>query len=456
MIKQNLPKNNTPKQTPLGINVQSSFLQNIGLNINPWAAAHMGASRINPEYSFGKLVKETHLFWLTWSIHDAYNRGVVDLSVGGVYDNLIKIGQGVCEALGNAKPPTYNGVDPSDSVIPSGEPTWYNAGIPSGNTGPPATTGYGIAGQVGQGQDASWLPYTMANPNHSVTQWGFIRCWALQAWNEFNWNGIPAGAGMPHYKDFLGSFMTATGFVDHLNVSINALSTAQTYLKGVYSNMNDLTSADITGVSLATATFGQDCITAGKVIDLSKIDKFGMPSALLQTIEKNHAISEALNLALLSAGFTPNEVLEIAQEKITPSKEQEQKIYGSFLVISGKDLENILVPMNCKTKGLTNLGDLLNIKKLFPNSYQTITVPVYNTTPGPTNSKTYYPIYEGGSVSSRLTKSAVTEKVGTRIPSGEPPIIKTAVLRTKLPENQPTNKVRRVPNVARRRRPNNA
>jgi len=423
MKKQNLPKNQTAKQTPLGVNVQSSFLQNIGLNINPWAEAHMGISKVNPSYSFGKLVNDTHLYWLTYAINDAYNRGVVDLSPGGVYDNLITIGQGVCEALGNAKPPTYNGVDASDSVIPSGEPTWYNAGIPSGNSGPPATTGYGIAGQVGQGQDASWLPYSMSNPNHSVTQWGFIRCWALQAWNEFNWNGIPVYPGMPHYKDFLGSFMTASGFVDHLNVSINALATAQTYLKGTYSNMNDLTSADITGISLATATFGQDCITAGKAIDLSQIAKFGLPSVLLKTIEKNHAMSESLTLALISAGFTPNDVAEIAQGTSTVSREFEQKLYGVYLVITGNDLQDILVPLNCKTAGLNSLADLLNVKKLFPNSYKTLTVPIYNTVPSPTNSKTYYPIYSGDSVNSALNGDAVKEKVGTPVLPGKPPIV---------------------------------
>ena len=89
----------------------------------------------------------------------------------------------------------------------------------------------------------------------------------------------------------------------------------------------------------------------------------------------------------------------------------------------GQDLLDVLVPLNCKTVGLDNLADLLNIQKLFPNSYQTITVPIYNTTTQPTNSKTYYPIFEGNSVNAKLESPSITDTVGTTIPSGEPPII---------------------------------
>jgi hypothetical protein len=55
----------TGKQTPLGVNVNSSVLQNIGFHINPVAAGYMGASRVNTEYSFGSLVQGTVLRLLT-------------------------------------------------------------------------------------------------------------------------------------------------------------------------------------------------------------------------------------------------------------------------------------------------------------------------------------------------------------------------------------------------------
>lgn len=405
----------TGKQSPLGVNVNSSTLRNIGFYINPVAAGYMGASRINSEYSFGSIVQNTCLRLLTWSIHDAYNRGVVLKTPAGtsVYDNLITIGKGVIESLGNSKPPTYLIVDPS------GRWTAY---------GGPATTGYGFSGNTDQGQDASWIPYLMTNPNHSVTQWGFVRCWALQAWNEFNWNGgtlyTASATTSVQYKEFTSSFLSAQAHIDFMNVTINSMKKGQTFLKGTYSNMNDLSSADLTGVTLATSTFGQDCITAGKVIDLSKLLSFGLPSVLLQTIKKYNTLTQSLTLALLASGLSNEEIDDISRSA-TPSvsKEQEQQIYGAFLIVTGSDLQEILIPLNCKTAGLSNLADLLNIKKLFPNSYKSLTVPIYNPNPGPTNSKTYYPIFDGNSVSPRLSSPDIVAVIGTTIIPGNPPVI---------------------------------
>lgn len=412
------------KQTPLGVNVQGSLLQNTGFTINPVAASFMGSSKVNTSYTPGTVVKNTCLNLLTYAINDAYVRGNIPTTPAGssIYDSLISIGSTVAPALGNAKPPSYTTTDPASE--------WSDAGYP-------ATTGYGNDvnpdtpnNNIGQGQEASWLPYDTTNPNKSITQWGFVRNYALQAWNEFNWNGSPIASGMPEYKDFTASIMSAQSYIDLTNVSINAMAGSQTFLKGTYSNMNDLTSADVTGVTLATAIFGQDCVIAGKVIDLKKLDKFGLPSVLLQTIKKYNALTQSLSLALLSAGLTPTEVDEIARNQVeNVSKTQEQQIYGAFLIIMSSDLQDILVPLNCKTKGLETLADLLNVRKLFPNSYAALTVPVYNTTAGPTNSKTYYPIFENNGVSSRLTNPAIAEQIGSSIPAGEP-LIATPVTGT--------------------------
>lgn len=188
--------------------------------------------------------------------------------------------------------------------------------------------------------------------------------------------------------------------------------------------MNDLITADIAGVSLATNLFGQDLIALGKAINLQRIDAFGLPSILLATLRQYNAISPSISLALLASGLQSSEIDQIMTEAITPSIAQEQKIYGAFLVIQGVDLENALIPLNCKTQGLTTLADLLDPKKLFPNSYSTLTVPIYNSAPGPTNSKTYYPVFNTeASVNTALSEPAVTAQTsGPQIPFGTPPV----------------------------------
>jgi hypothetical protein len=397
----------TGKQSPLGVNVNSSLLQNIGLCINPTNQGYIGTSKANGSYTPGSLVNNTCLKPLTYAIYQAYNGNVAKTPAGtSTYDNLIAIGKDIIPALGNAKSPGYTTDDPTGQ--------WQGQ----------ATTGYSTAGDTGDGQSATWIPYNTTNNNKSVTQWGFLRLYALQAWNEFNWNGIAEGSGMPEYKDFVSSFLNAQNFIDYSNTTINAIQGSSKFLKGTYSNMNDLISADVTGVSLATQSFGQDCITAGKVIDLSKIMKFGLPSVLLQTIKKYNTITQSLALALLSAGLSAQDIDDIASGRLlTPTKLQEQQIYGAFLIIIGQDLDDILIPLNCKTQGLESLADLLNIKKLFPNSYQSLTVPIYNANPGPTNAKTYYPIFDNTSVSSRLEAPAIVEQIGVIIPPGPPAVL---------------------------------
>jgi hypothetical protein len=396
------------KQSPLGINVLGSLLNSTGLTINPVAAGYMGSSNTNANYTFGTMVSQTALRLLTWAINDGYLRGPANSNAtlsNATYNNLITIGSTTLPALGNAVPPTYVVEDPAN--VWSGQ----------------ATSGYPLSGNTGQEQSATWLPYDTTNTNASVTQWGYVRLHALQAWNEFNWNGASPTQTTPSYKDFCGSFQSSYGYLTAANQTIQAASNSNTFLDGVYSNMNDLISADIAGVSLSTSAFGTDLVNLGNAIDLKNISTFGLPSNLLVNLSKNSAITQDLNLALLSAGMSTTDISSIVSGKtpnVTPA--QEQMIYGAFLIIAGVNLTTILAAMKCNTQGLNTLADLLNVKMLFPNSYPSLTVPVYNGTMGlPTNSKTYYLIYNNGGVNAAIDTPAIQSYVGTIIPSGTPP-----------------------------------
>ena len=351
----------TAKQSPLGVNTLSSLLQNIGFNINPIMIDYVGSSNSDSNYSPGSIITITSLLPLTYAIKDAYTRGQVNSTT---YNNLIAIGSTTIPGMGNSPPTTFNW---------TGAPGW-----------------------------ASNYTYTNA-----VTQWGYTRLFALQAYNEFNYNsGLSADSGA--YKDFLSGFMTAYSFIEYSNSAILAVNNSQTFLDGTYSNMDDLITGDITGVSVATSLFGQDLITSGKAINLTSIATFGLPSNLLYTLQQNNALTKSVSLALIASGITVSELSDILTLAEPITREQEQKIYGAFGIIVGQDLKDILVSLNCKTTGLESLCDLLNPQKLFPNSYQTLTVPVYNTVGGPANSKIYYPIYDNGGLNSNLRTPTTT------------------------------------------------
>jgi len=312
--------------------------------------------------------------------------------------------------LGNAKPLTYTW---EDLIGPFGVGKWALEDLSS-------ATPKGWGGSLYKNNTAAGAN---ANP---ATSWAYIRLLALQAWMEFNYNStlLEGDSANPKgYRDFIQSFMNSYGFIEYSNNAILAVDNSKTFLEGVYSNMNDLVTADITAVNLATKTFGQDLITLGKALDLSTITTFGLPSNLLKTLQVNNALTRNLGLAIIAAGIPTNTLADILNGKEPPSAEQERSIYAAFVITVGDALNEILIPLNCKTVGITSVADLLDPQKIFPNSYASLTVPIYNTTQQPTNSRTAYPIYVDGGVNQNLSNPSIAAQLGSLIPAGTPPII---------------------------------
>jgi hypothetical protein len=261
-----------------------------------------------------------------------------------------------------------------------------------------------------------------ANPS---TRWGYVRLLALQAWQEFNFNNtLNEGdeVNIAGYRDFLQSFTNASGFIGYSNTAILPVDNSNTFLDGIYSNMNDLITGDITGISLATKAFGQDLIALGKALNLNTIATFGLPSNLLKTLIQHSALTQNISLAIIATGISTSELGALISNTVPPTVEQEQKLYAAFYLTVGDSLAEALIPLNCKTQGLESLADLLNPKKMFPNSYETLTVPVYNTTQQPTNSKTYYPIYVNSGTNANLNNPDIVQQIGPQTPIGTPSI----------------------------------
>jgi hypothetical protein len=341
--------------TPLKINTLGSFLQNQGLRINPTAVNYMGTSTSNASYTPGVVVSTTVLSTITTCLNLAYNLLSASSITSTVYNNLISIGSTTIPALGNSKPSTYT------------------------------------------------LSYT-----GDITRHGFLRLIPLQAYTEFYVNN-------GSYSDFVSTFNTCNGKKSLVNGIIKPLAKSRTFLNGIYSNMNDLITSDITGVNLSTFYWGQDLIASGRAIDLKNIATFGNPSVLLKTLSKNNAMTQALNTFLYDAGFTSASLDNLLNDNEPITLEQEKTLYDMFTLITGSDLSDICTILNCQTPNLDTLADLLNIKKLFPNSFRSLTFPKYNSKTLPTNSKTYYLIYSEDSVN-RITGIGVGDRLNSMLP----------------------------------------
>lgn len=322
------------KQSPTGANTLAALLDNKGLGINPNVTAHVGSSTSLDSHSPGKLVNSTVLRMLTYAINRS---GSVSSST---HTSLINIGKGQIPALGNAPPTTYD---------------W-------------ARRPY-------------WNSYTRANAK-SPTNWGYVRLFALQAHNELNYNlGYSSGKGL---RDFMSYFMASVGFIEYSNSAIIALDNSKKFLKGSYSGMNDLITADISGVcSGLPVKFGDELMKTGRAINLEKIASFGMPSNLLQTIYQNNALTPALSIALLATGLTSSEITALSSDSTEATTAQQNKIQAAFSLVTGNDLKDILTLLNVAipiatpvgTAGLKDLNDLLKPDKLFPTTPLTVPIP---------------------------------------------------------------------------------
>jgi hypothetical protein len=383
--------------SPMNLNCIGSFLNNQGLHINADAQGYIGRiGKGDGAYTPGSVLFGTFLQATKDIFEYAFNirYPVVEMGnliVGRLYyisvvsdTDFTKIG-----ASANRVGITFVATDSGASAGAGGKCNDISGNSQTGMTFDQysSLTNMGFAAPILTNTPP--LDYYF-DPNSTTCKFGFLGQFAVQAFDEFY---LLTGS----YADFFSTFSTILGYKDKTNTVIDSLSLSINHLDGIYSNMNDLITGDIAGVSLSTFFWGQDLIKLGRALDLQTIQNFGSPDNLLRTIAKNKAMTNSLSIAFAAAGLSANDITNIINGQ-SANNNQQKLLYACYNMISGTDLEDVLIPLNCHTEHLDTLADLLNPKKIFPNSYQSLTFPQYNTMPRTTNSKTYYLLYEGTNV----------------------------------------------------------
>lgn len=423
-----------PVQTPLGINSLSGLLQNTGLVPNvPWST-QIGSSSGIANYTPGTWVNNvpalpTLLSVLSSAAALIGNAPINEISAT-TFSSLLNMGTalpalalsgGTNDYLLTSSTTTGAGV----VTVPSTQTLVVNGAVYFSGTLDPvilANTIYYVKSITSSTQftiSATPGGATLALTGGAYAMNVFSVDWYSTGWMgrlaqqaNATWTGLPV---------FLADFSQATSFINQQNPVIWSTSNSPQFLDGVFSNMNDLITADVSGVCLSLPQFGQDLIAQGRSIDLSTIQSFGLPSNLLQTLRVNRAQTDAVNIALIAAGLSTTEIQNFTKAPSEINQRQQQQIYQAFQYIVGDDLDEVCLLLNCRLTGLDTLADLLNPRKLFPLSYAALTVPLWNTEAGPTNSKTYYPIYVDNGVSTLLSGNAVREQVGYITPENLSP-----------------------------------
>ena len=256
---------------------------------------------------------------------------------------------------------------------------------------------------------------------------------------------------------FCQVFQIVSGYRSTTNTLICSAVNATTYLGPTFTTMNDLITGQATGVNLAVKCLGRDLAKSGDLINLAKLEDFGTPTGLLQQISKLAGIKSGtvgvVAAALLDQGLTPKEIVSLCTPDsvngalgggggggaggggagggggngwaalpngaVDPNElnKLQKKAYPALKNIKDTDLAEVLQILNVFTPNINNLADLLNLQKIFPTSWSSMTVPSTaprnNNVPG-----VNILIFEPDGSLNPLVENALNDSTSIVLPSG--------------------------------------
>lgn len=172
----------------------------------------------------------------------------------------------------------------------------------------------------------------------------------------------------------LGKFMQVLGVADGFVIQNNQLiaSAVNANTSVGFVSQDATSTGGLSNISQAFAVFGEDLARLGNLIDFTNLVTLGNPETLLKQLVTSSSPVPGVTTALLNAGLLQSTIDNVGTVTMTPT---EQKLaYQAMTQVTGFTLSQVLRVLNVTTTGLATMADLLNPVKIFPNSFQTLTV----------------------------------------------------------------------------------
>ena len=182
-------------------------------------------------------------------------------------------------------------------------------------------------------------------------------------------------AGSGDISKFVQALNVSQSYGATTNQFINSSVNSQTYLADTFTSTNDSITADITEINLATGPFATDLANLGQLINLRALENLGSPLGLIQQIHSVTGAIPSVSVVFVAVGIPTETVLNFTNPTASVSDSIQRLMYVAMTQITGTGLQQILQVMGVTTTGINNMADLLNPVKLFPNSFQSLTVP---------------------------------------------------------------------------------
>lgn len=183
-----------------------------------------------------------------------------------------------------------------------------------------------------------------------------------------------ADFGSGDISKFVQALNLTQAYAENTNLFINSAVNSQTYLGNTFTSTNDMITGDVTTINLSTTSFGTDLSNLGELIDLGDLNDLGTPLALIQRIVELTGNIPVLSLLLLAEGVSEDVVLNLTNPDLSVTDSVQRLMYQAMTKITGTDLAQILKTLKVTTTDIETMADLLNPVKLFPVSFQSLTV----------------------------------------------------------------------------------
>jgi type IV secretory pathway VirB2 component (pilin) len=167
-------------------------------------------------------------------------------------------------------------------------------------------------------------------------------------------------------------------YSSQINEFITSAVNSQTYLGNTFTTTDSMITGSVSDVNLATPAFAADLANLGQLIDLTNLDNFGSPLALIRQLYSISGAIPPLSVIFAVVGIPTEVISNLTDPDITVTDSVQRLMYRVMTQITGDTLSQILAILGVTTVGIGTMADLLNPLKLFPNSYQSLTAPTAN------------------------------------------------------------------------------
>ena len=234
---------------------------------------------------------------------------------------------------------------------------------------------------------------------------------------------------------FCQIFQIAAGYRQSANDLICSAVNATTYLGPTFTTMNDLITGQLTAANLALKCFGADIAKSGNLLNLGKLADFGTPASVLQQISEQAGITSGtlscIATKLAEYGLTQSDIILLATPEAserTPTENEfntlQKRAYAAMVAIDGDCLTYALDILDAVIPDIANLGDLLDLKKIFPTSWPSMTVistapsTVIDPNTPPSPGSTSILIFEPDGAVNPAIQAALNDSTAIVLPAG--------------------------------------